>query len=241
MVGLSVAMAIACIAVVYVGATVQASIGIGLGMIASPMLALADTDFIPAAIMLAVLPLTFTIAWVDRDHIEARDVGFALIGRVPGTIAGALVVAALSDRILAVMVAASVLLAVVASITGRLFRPTDRALMVAGLASGFAGTTTGVGGPPMALTYQNSDPATMRATISAFFSIGSLLSIGALALAGEIGRRQLQLTALILPGVALGVITARRVKERLRPEVVRPAVLVICTIAAVALLVETFS
>jgi uncharacterized membrane protein YfcA len=81
----------------------------------------------------------------------------------------------------------------------------------------------------------------MRATISAFFSIGSLLSIGALALAGEIGRRQLQLTALILPGVALGVITARRVKERLRPEVVRPAVLVICTIAAVALLVETFS
>ena len=35
-------------------------------MIASPMLLLADPDFIPAAIMLAVLPLTFTIAWVDR-------------------------------------------------------------------------------------------------------------------------------------------------------------------------------
>lgn len=241
MFGLSVGMAIACVLVVYVGATVQASIGIGLGMIASPMLALADTDFIPAAIMLAVLPLTFTIAWVDREHIAPRDVGFALVGRVPGTIAGALVVAALSDRVLAVMVAASVLLAVVASITGRLFRPTDKALMVAGLASGFAGTTTGVGGPPMALTYQNSDPATMRATISAFFSIGSLMSIGALALAGEIGVRQLQLTALILPGVVLGVVTARLVKDRLRPEVIRPAVLVICTTAAFALLIETFT
>jgi uncharacterized protein len=241
MFGLSVAMAIACVLVVYVGATVQASIGIGLGMIASPVLALADTDFIPAAIMLAVLPLTFTIAWVDREHIAPRDVGFALIGRVPGTIAGALVVAALSDRVLAVMVALSVLLAVAASITGRLFRPTDRALMVAGLASGFAGTTTGVGGPPMALTYQNSDPATMRATISAFFSIGSLMSVAALALAGEIGVRQWQLTALILPGVVLGVVTARRVKDLLRPEVVRPAVLVICTIASVALLVETFT
>ena len=241
MFGLSVGIAIACVLVVYVGATVQASIGIGLGMIASPMLALADTDFIPAAIMLAVLPLTFTIAWVDREHIAPRDVGFALVGRVPGTIAGALVVAALSDRVLAVMVAASVLLAVVASITGRLFRPTDKALMVAGLASGFAGTTTGVGGPPMALTYQNSDPATMRATISAFFSIGSLMSIGALALAGEIGVRQLQLTALILPGVVLGVVTARLVKDRLRPEVIRPAVLVICTTAAFALLIETFT
>ena len=240
MFGLSVAMAIACIVVVYVGAVVQASIGIGLGMIAAPMLAFADPDFIPAAIMLAVLPLTFTIAWIDRQHIVKRDVGFALIGRVPGVIAGALVVAALSDRVLAVMVAASVLLAVVASITGRLFRPTDRALVVAGLTSGFAGTTTGIGGPPMALTYQNSDPATMRATISAFFSIGSLMSIGALALAGEIGVRQFRLTALILPGVGLGVVTARRVKHLLRPEVIQPGVLVICTIAAFALLIETF-
>lgn len=240
MFGLSLWMAFACVGVVYVGATVQASIGIGLGMIASPVLALADPAFIPAAIMLAVLPLTFAIAWVDRQHVEKRDVGLALIGRVPGTIAGALLVAALSDQVLAVMVAASVLLAVVASITGRLFQPTDRALMTAGLASGFAGTTTGVGGPPMALTYQNSDPATMRATISAFFSIGSLLSVGALALAGEIGARQLQLTALILPGVGLGVVTARRVKHRLQPDVIRPAVLVICTITALALVVETF-
>ena len=241
MLGISVGMALACVAVVYLGSTVQASIGIGLGMIASPMLLLADPDFIPAAIMLAVLPLTFTIAWVDRQHIAPRDVGFAIAGRIPGTIAGALLVASMSDRVLAVLVAGSVLLAVVASITGRLFRPTDRALVVAGLASGFAGTTTGVGGPPMALTYQNSDPATMRATISAFFSIGSVMSIAALWLAGEIGVRQLQLTAMILPGVALGIVTARLVKDYLRPEVVRPAVLVICTTAALALLAETFT
>lgn len=240
MIGLSMGMAFACVAVVYVGATVQASIGIGLGMIASPVLLFADPDFIPAAIMLAVLPLTFTIAWVDRHHIAPRDVGFAIGGRIPGTIAGALVVASLSDQVLAVLVAGSVLLAVVASITGRLFQPTDRALVVAGLASGFAATTTGVGGPPMALTYQNSDPATMRATISAFFSIGSVLSLAALTLAGEVGVRQLQLTALILPSVGLGVVTARLIKDHLRPEVIRPAVLVICTTAAVGLLVETF-
>ncbi len=102
MLGLSMGIAIACFVVVYVGATVQASIGIGLGMIASPMLLLADPDFIPAAIMLAVLPLTFTIAWIDREHIAPRDVGFALVGRVPGTIAGALLVASMSDRVLSV-------------------------------------------------------------------------------------------------------------------------------------------
>jgi hypothetical protein len=238
--GLSTAMALACVLVVFVGATVQSSIGIGLGMIAAPMLALADPAFIPAVIMLAALPMTVAIAWIDRSHIAPRDVGYAMIGRVPGTIIGALVVASLSDQVLAVLVAISVLLAVVASITGRIFRPTDRALVTAGMASGFAGTTTGVGGPPMALTYQNSDAATMRATISAFFAIGSLFSIGALAVAGEIGQRQLQLTVLILPGVALGVITSRFLKDRLRPEIVRPAVLVLCTVACIALLLETF-
>ncbi|MGB0114849.1 MAG: hypothetical protein WBP59_16645, partial [Ilumatobacteraceae bacterium] len=81
MLELSWATVIACLVAVYIGATVQASIGIGLGMIASPMLAFADSDFIPAAIIMAVLPLTFTIAWADRAHIERRDVGFALLGR----------------------------------------------------------------------------------------------------------------------------------------------------------------
>ncbi len=239
MFGLSIGMALACVVVVYVGSVVQASIGIGVGMIASPMLALADPDFIPAVILLSVFPLTVAVAWVDRQHVEQRDVAFALAGRVPGVIAGALIVAALSDTFLAVLVAASVLLAVAASLTGFRFRPTDRALLVAGLASGFGATTTGVGGPPMALTYQHSNPATMRSTISAFFAIGALLSLGALAWAGQIGSRQLQLTLLLLPGVALGVATSRRYQDRLDPTVVRPAVLAICTVAAVALLVET--
>ncbi|HYN34056.1 MAG TPA: sulfite exporter TauE/SafE family protein [Ilumatobacteraceae bacterium] len=240
MFGLSIGVALACVFVVFIGATVQASIGIGVGLIASPVLAMADPDFIPVAILLCILPLTFTVAWLDRRHIQRRQVGFALLGRVPGVVAGALIVAALSDRMLAVMVAVSVFIAVAASLTGRRFHPTDRSLMVAGLASGFAATTTGVGGPPMALTYQHSDPATMRSTISAFFLFGALMSVAALALAGEVGVRQWQLTALLMPPIALGVIAARLLQHRLDPSVVRPAVLVMCSVAALALLVETF-
>lgn len=240
MFGLSVAVSIACVLAVYVGSTVQASIGIGLGMMASPVLAFADSDFIPAAIVISVLPLTFTVAWFDRKHIEPRGVGFALLGRLPGVIAGALIVAALSDRVIAFMVALSVLFAVFVSITTKRFRPTDRSLLVAGLASGFSGTTTGVGGPPMALTYQHSDPATMRATLSAFFCIGSLMSIVALAIAGQIGVRQWQLAAMLMPGIGLGLVTARLIQHRLNPSAVRPAVLAVCTVASIALLIDAF-
>lgn len=240
MAGLSVGITIAVVLVVYVGAVVQASIGIGLGMIASPVLALADPDFIPAAIVLGVMPLTVAIAWADRRHIEGRGVGFALLGRIPGVVLGALVVAALSDEVLALLVAGSVLIAVVASLTSKRFEPTDTALMAAGLASGFGATTTGVGGPPMALTYQHSDPATMRSSISAFFAVGGVMTLIALVPAGELGTRQLQLAALLTPAVLVGVATARAVKDHLDPAIVRPAVLVICTGASIALLVETF-
>jgi len=240
MFGLSIGVAIACLLAVYIGSTVQASIGIGLGMIASPVLAFADSDFIPVAIVISVLPLTAAVAWVERSHIEPRGVAFSLLGRFPGVVAGALVVAALSDRVVAMLVAVSVLFAVFVSITTKRFRPTDKSLVVAGLASGFTGTTTGVGGPPMALTYQHSDPATMRSTISAFFFFGALMSIGALALAGEVGVRQWQLAAMLIPGVLLGVVTARLIQHRLDPALIRPAVLAVCSITSVALLVGSF-
>ena len=48
MAGLAVTTTIVCLVAVFVGATVQGSIGIGLGLIAAPVLVLADPEFIPA-------------------------------------------------------------------------------------------------------------------------------------------------------------------------------------------------
>jgi len=234
--GLGWGVALACVLVIYVGAVVQSSIGIGMGMIAAPLLALADSAFIPTVIVIAVLPLTLSVAWADRDHVQGRGVGVALLGRLPGTIAGALVAAALSAALLGVLVAVSVLAAVAASVSGQRFEPTDGHLTVAGFASGFTGTTTGVGGPPMALTYQHADPLVMRASLSAFFSVGAMMSLAALAATGQVSGHQLQLAAMLVPPVLLGVWTSRLLSGRLDPQVVRPAVLVICSVSSIALL-----
>lgn len=240
MIGLSVGATLACVAIVYVGATVQGSLGIGLGMISSGVLALVDPDFVPVAIVLSVIPLSGSIAWADRAHLDRRGLAWTLGGRVPGVIAGAAVAAALSDRLLAALVGGSVLLSVVVSVTSRRFEPRDHALVAAGMASGFMGTATGVGGPPIALVYQHRDPAAMRSTMSAFFALGAVLSAVALAVAGEVGERQLRLTALLLPSILLGIVTARLLQHRLQAAYVRPAVLGLCSASAIALLAETF-
>jgi uncharacterized membrane protein YfcA len=236
---LPIAQVLACVAIVYIGAAVQGSLGIGLGMISSPVLALIDPDFIPVAIIVAVIPLSGTVAWVERQHIDRRGVALSLGGRVPGVILGALVATILSDTILGVMVGASVLAAVIVSAAGKKFDVGDGALIGAGLVSGFMATTTGVGGPPIALTYQHDSPVTMRSTISAFFTVGALMSLTALVVVGEVGRRELSLTLMLLPSVVAGVATARLFHQRIDALNVRPAVLVLCAFSASALLVET--
>jgi uncharacterized protein len=239
---LPVLTAVGCLLVIAVGAAVQGTLGIGMGMIASPLLVLADRDFIPGAVIIAVIPLGVTVALRDRHAIDVRGAGLALLGRLPGVVVGALTVAAMGPRVLAALVGGSVLAAVAASLlASRLARAipmTPASLVVAGVASGFTGTTTGVGGPPMALTYQHADPATMRSTLSAFFTVGSIMSLVALTMSGELGTRQWQLAALLLPGVAIGLVVARELSNRLDRDRVRPFVLALCTASAVALLLE---
>ena len=237
--GLPAGAALACVAVVYVGAIVQATTGVGVGIISSPVLLLVDPAFVPACIVLAVLPLSMTVAWADRAHVDRPGVLAALAGRVPGLVLGALVVASISETVLSILVGVTVLGGVVVSLTARRFDPSRLALVLAGFASGFTGTAVGVGGPPMALTYQHSDPVTMRATISVFFAVGSVLSAVALALAGEIGGRQLELLALLVPAVLAGLATARHQAARLVGPGVRPVVLALSAFSAVALLVRT--
>nr|MCU0261750.1 sulfite exporter TauE/SafE family protein [Ilumatobacteraceae bacterium] len=231
--------ALACVAVVMVGSAVQATIGIGMGMLAAPVLAMADPGFVPGAIVIAVIPLGVSVAVQGRHSIDRRGVVLALIGRLPGVVLGTVAVALLASEVLAVLVSLSVLLAVAATATRFRIRTTGPTLVTAGVASGFTGTATGIGGPPMALTYQHADPTTLRSTLGAFFTIGALMSLTGLVLSGSVGRRQWELALLILPGVVLGVLAARRWADRLRGERVRVAILALCGVSAVALLVET--
>jgi len=231
---------IAMVAVVF-GAMVQSTLGIGLGMLAGPLLTLADRAFVPGAILIVILPMTFAIAARERSGIDYRGVGLALIGRLPGVILGAWAIAIASERFLVVLVGSTVLASVALSLTRIRFTTAPGTLFTAGLVSGFMGTSTGVGGPPMAMTYQHANPAVMRSTVSAFFLIGALMSIGGLAVSGAIGTRQIQLGALLLPGVALGFGLAQLFAKKLRAEAIRPAVLSVCALSSIALLIEEFT
>lgn len=236
--GLDLWVALACLAVVTIGSTLQGVIGLGMGLLAAPLLAIADPGFLPLSTVIAVIPLGIGAAWRERGAVARRDVAIALAGRVVGVAAGSWAAATTGHGFLALMVAISVLIAVVGSLTGLSFATTDRNLVLAGAASGFTGTAAGVGGPPMGLTYQHASPATLRATLSAFFAVGAVASFLGLAIAGEVDRHRLGLALVVLPGVPLGLVLSRPLIGRLPAERVRPLVLTVCAASALALLFD---
>jgi uncharacterized membrane protein YfcA len=226
-------------AAVVAGALVQGTIGLGLGLVAAPVVTLADPGLMPDLMLwlAAALPvLTLAHEW---RHVDRRGLLWALAGRVPGTAIGVVVVTLASDRALGLAVGGMVLVAVAASLRDVRVRARRRSLVVAGVVSGAAGTATSIGGPPVALVLQHRPGPVVRATLGAYFAAGALMSLAGLALAGEVSRRPLVLAAALLPGLAIGFALAQPLRRRVDAGRLRPAILAVCAVSAAVLIVRS--
>jgi uncharacterized protein len=223
-------------AAVVLASCMQASIGFGMGMLAAPVVAIVDPALIPATLIMLATVLTLLVVIRERESIDMTGAGWALAGRVPGTVVGALLLAALPERALALMLAGVVLLGVVFTSAGWAPAPHRRNLIAAGAASGVLGTATSIGGPPMALVWQGTTGARLRGTMNGFFLIGSVLSVAVLAVTGAVGANTLRAFALMSPAVVVGYALSRLVNRVLDRRRQRWLAIGVSTIGAVALI-----
>ncbi len=221
-----------------VGATVQGSIGFGLNVIAAPVLTLIDTKLVPGPALAAAFVLTVLLAIRERGGIDRRGFGWVFIGRVPATIGAAVLIGSLPERGVAFTIAAVVLLAVVLSVVGWRLRRTPATFVGVGAVSGLMGTLSSVGGPPLAMLYQDARGRELRGTLSAIFVVGSIISIGALVLVGRFGSDELLSSLAMVPGVLLGYALSRWTAPIVDRRALRPAVLSASAIAAIAAIVR---
>jgi uncharacterized membrane protein YfcA len=227
-----------CIAIAVAGAAVQSSIGLGFGLVASPILAIVDPDFVPAGILIATFPLSVWVAAHNHERIDRRSFWPAIAGRLPGVVFGTIVVGLLSSRWLALGLAAAVFVAVAVSVWSPPVPVNGATSAAAGGLSGFMGTATGVGGPPIALLYQRHDPQVVRATLAAFFSIGTAMSLVALSIGGGLSTHQWRLGLLLLPGVALGIALSRFLHPHAHGPAFRGILLSLCVLSASVLAIQ---
>lgn len=220
------------------GGAVHASLGFGGSFIMVPAVAVLLPRALPGAVLLGLLPLTVWVAWRDRGAIDRSAFVRITLGRVPGIVAATAVVALAPQRVLTVVIAAVLLVAVVATAAGWAVRTTPWTQGVAGLVSGFTGTAAALGGPPLALLYRDATGQDRRGTLSMIFVVGIVLSLATLGAVGEFGARDIG-TGLML-GVSLlgGAFLMAPITRHLSDDLLRRCVLVWATVGAVAALVR---
>jgi uncharacterized protein len=220
------------------GAAVQGSVGFGANLLGVPVLALVEPRALPATLTMWVLPLAVAMAVRERHGIDRPGALLIVAWRIPGTVVGALTVAAVSADTISALAGGAVVVAVAVT-AGGVAVPVNRATTAAaGLASGAMGTATSIGGPPVALLYQRREGPVLRSTLAVTFVAGLLISLLGQTAVGAVSGWHVLAALSLLPGTVAGLGIAHALAGRLDGPWLRPTVLALAGITGLVALVR---
>jgi uncharacterized protein len=222
---------------VLVGAIVQGAVGMGVGLLAAPIVTLLDPSLMPGSLLVCGFVMPAMALATEHRHVDPR-VGWVFAGRFAGTLPGVAIVAALPADKLAIAVGLMTLAAVVLTVRAYALPVTRSTLTGAGFLSALGATTAAIGGPPLALVYQHANPKTLRSTMSLVFVVGSALSIAGLAVAGQMSLAELLTGLAFFPFFAAGFALSLPLRARLHGRWFRYSVLTVVVVSALAVLLR---
>lgn len=223
--------------VMILAAGLQGSFGFGSGLLANPILALIDPGFIGVPMLICAVFLSIMVIVRERGTIELKGIGWAIVGRVLGTAAGAWLLTRMSQDTLTIVFSGMVLLGVLITVAKTSISVTRGSLLSMSVLSGIMGTVASIGGPPVALLFQRVRGCEMRPTLAMLLMTGNLISITGLGIIGRFGYAELVMGLVLIPGMVLGFFFSSRLLQRIAPATLRAGVLTISTISALAALI----
>ena len=195
-------------------------------------------ELIPGSILVAVTAMNLLMLRRDRAGLEVRPIGSALFGRVLGTVVAIGVLDSISDDGLKFVIGLAVLAMVAVAASGVAPDRTTKTMFGAGTISGFTAATAGIGGPPVALLFQNASGEKVRGSMGGFFVVGTTVTLTGLALAGEMGLEEFGWGIALVPGAIVGYLLSGPLLPVVDRGWTRPAILTLSATAAVILLLR---
>lgn len=226
--------------IVTAGSTLQGSIGFGLGLVCVPLLVLLDPVFIPGPLLLAALLLNILISHREIRSVDKKGLFWAIPGRIAGAALGAALLTFIPHENLSLLFGATVLIAVLISMTGVHLSPIPVNILGAGTISGLMGTASSVGGPPLALIYQREKGPRIRGTLAVIFIFGAIISILSLVIIGRFGLKEIQAGVILFPGIIAGFLLSSRTARILDRGLTRHAVLSASSVSGIIVILRNF-
>jgi len=223
------------------GAVLQASTGLGAGLVVVPLLALISLDLVPGPVIFASMALSSVMAYAGRRHIAWTHLDKVVWGLGAGMFVGILGLSLLPPSRIGLVLGALILIAAVVSVLGVAVRLTSRSALVAGLLSGFMGTVAAIGAPVLALLYQHEEPNALRGTLALLYLVSSIGMLVLLHAAGRFTWHDVMLGGYLIPGFVIGYLLSGPVARVLDRGYSRMAVLAISSISGLALILKSLS
>ncbi len=225
--------------IVMLGAIVQGSTSMGFAITVAPVLMLINPDFVPVPTLMSGFTLSVYLMIRERKSIILKGLGFSIFGRIIGAIISAFIIVIISQTYFSLVFGALILFAVVLSFMKGTWEINRPKLFFAGLLSGIMGTLASIGSPPMGLLYQHQNGKVIRGTLSAYFTLGTLISILSLSFVGKLSINEFKLYLWMLPAFTLGFWLSKYVTKYLDKGYTRWAILAISTVSALFVIGRT--
>lgn len=210
---------------VLVGSLAQSTVGMGLGIVMVPVLAVIAPDLLPALPLILATALSVAVVLRERTAIDLGGLPSLIVGRILGTAVAAGLLVLLTGPALEILFGIVILLVVLISALRPVIEPTGAMKFLGGAASGLFATTAAIGGPPIAVVYQGRPGPEVRATMGAIFGLGSVLSLVALIPAGRLIAEYFLLGILMLIPLGLGFAVSGPLARFLEERWFRPSLL----------------
>jgi|TARA_B110000116_G_scaffold128168_1_gene111159 uncharacterized membrane protein YfcA len=219
---------------VVAGSMVQATAGVGITLVAAPVLLAVDPAFVPLPLILGGAVVGIRNVTMEFAGFDARRWRRCLLGAPVGLVLGELALANLSERGLTAAIGLLVVISVGAMASGWQPRRRSWTSVLAGLLVAFSLRVAALPGPPYAILHHDDPPEVLRPNISALVLVlAGTISIR-LLVGGEVTGADLGRVALVMGSALVGLLLAPPLRRWVDSGWFRPALLSVCGLGGLA-------
>ena len=221
-----------------VGGGVQATLGIGAGLVAGPALTVIEPELLPGPMLAMAMVVNVRNAVADRQSTHVLAWKRALFGAPLGLGLGAVVLSFTNVKTLSLLVSFFVLGAVALQLSG--LKPPSGTVSdyIAGTATAFSSTVAALPGPMFVVFHGHRAPGTVRGTLASFMLLVTPAILLFLAIDGRFGFRQFALALALAPGMFLGLLLGKALRPRISIDRFRVIILSVASLSAVAVIIR---